>query len=242
MLKWVAPIITRFKLSPRPHMFTVPAKAAEQTGKTTVGQRMAERVAAFVGSWIFLGGQAFFLFLWVIYNTLQIAHHFDPPPYILLNLLLSFQAAFTGPVLLIAANVGAIRDHKQADRIEELGAQSTRLAEQSERLAEQNAQLVKRLFGVEQMLSEHVHSTLQQHGSQLGELRELLQAVHAQVVPNGQAATPAAIATVPVLAIPQTETLAEVAADAGQPREGVASTPAAVARRRAPGKAPRRSR
>ena len=82
MLKWVTPIITRFKLSPRPHMFTVPAKAAGHTGEPTVGQRMAERVAAFVGSWIFLGGQAFFLFLWLIYNTLQIAHHFDPPPYI----------------------------------------------------------------------------------------------------------------------------------------------------------------
>ena len=51
----------------------------------------------------------FFLFLWLIYNTFQFTTLFDPPPYILLNFLLSFQAAFTGPVLLIAAILPAPR-------------------------------------------------------------------------------------------------------------------------------------
>ncbi|HYM28274.1 MAG TPA: DUF1003 domain-containing protein, partial [Steroidobacteraceae bacterium] len=174
MLKWISPIVTRFKLAPRPHLFTVNSAAAAHgpdKDQATAGQRAAERVAALVGSWAFLGGQAFFLLLWLVYNTLVFTRHFDSFPYILLNLVLSFQAAFTGPVLLIAANVGAMRDHKQADRIEELSRRSEALDEQGDRLAEQSTQLIQQLVGVEQMLSDHVHSTLREHSAQLAELQ-----------------------------------------------------------------------
>ncbi|HEX9035994.1 MAG TPA: DUF1003 domain-containing protein [Ktedonobacterales bacterium] len=140
----------------------------------SAGQRLAEQVAAFVGSWWFLGGQAGFLVLWLIYNTLQFTVRFDPPPYILLNLLLSFQAAFTGPVLLIAANVGAARDHLQADRIENLGAQN-------ERLTEANEQLTERLLAMEQMLERHVVQSLKAHSDELHNQGMLLRAVHAAV-------------------------------------------------------------
>lgn len=203
MLKWISPIVTRFKLAPRPHLFTVNSSAAgraQPTNEPTAGQRAAERVAAFVGSWAFLGGQAFFLLLWLIYNTLQFTRRFDPPPYILLNLLLSFQAAFTGPVLLIAANVGAMRDHKQSDRIEELSRRSEALDEQGDRQAEQTAQMITQLVGVEQLLSEHVHTTLREHSTQLAELQELLKAIHAQVVVNGAGPAASAPANAPVAA------------------------------------------
>jgi uncharacterized membrane protein len=157
-------------------------------------------VAAFVGSWTFLSSQAGFLLLWLVYNTLQITHHFDPPPYILLNLLLSFQAAFTGPVLLIAANVGAIRDHAQSDRIEKLTLES-------EKLAAQNRDLVERLVTIEQLLDEHIGQSLSAHTAELRELGVVIRAVHAAVCapptsasPDGEV-VPAVAADPPVAAV-----------------------------------------
>jgi uncharacterized membrane protein len=175
MLKSIYPIWGRLRHLRRPQLFTTHNHAAPDGAENiTAGQRLAERVAAFVGSWWFLGGQAGFLVLWLIYNTLQFTLHFDPPPYILLNLLLSFQAAFTGPVLLIAANVGAVRDHQQADRIENLGTQNERLTEANERLTE-------RLVDMEQMLEQHIVQSLKAHTEELQNQGALLRAVHAAV-------------------------------------------------------------
>jgi len=80
--------------------------------KATWGQKIADFIARTVGSWRFIIIQSIALFSWVVWNTVQIVHsyHFDPYPYILLNLMLSFQAAYTGPILLIAANRQAQRD------------------------------------------------------------------------------------------------------------------------------------
>ena len=175
MIKWVDPIITRFKLWPRPQMFRVHVHEEGSPEAVPFGQRLAERVAALVGSWPFLIIQAMFLVLWLIYNTLQITNHFDPPPYILLNLLLSFQAAFTGPVLLIAANVGAMRDHKQYDRIE-------RLTAKTEDIGESTRELANRLVDVERQLDVHVSQSLQAHTAELRELSDLVRAMHAIVV------------------------------------------------------------
>lgn len=184
MMKSIAPIWSKLRHLPRHHMFVAHTGRTTTAGGVTVGQLMAERVAAGVGSWWFLGSQALFLVFWLIYNTVQITAHFDPPPYILLNLLLSFQAAFTGPVLLIAANVGAIRDHEQADRIEQL-------SKQSEQLAEQNTQLVNRLIAVEQMLDQHIGSSFKAHTDELHALGALVRAMHATVcaTPGVAAAT-----------------------------------------------------
>jgi len=167
MMKSVAPMWLRLRHLRRPQLFSVKSDAGGDGRQRTSGQRLAEIVAAGVGSWAFLSIQAGFLILWLIYNTLQFTTHFDPPPYILLNLLLSFQAAFTGPVLLIAANVGAARDHKQADRIEQL--------------SKQNEDLGERLLAVEQMLEQHVTTSLATHAAELSELGVLMRAVHAVV-------------------------------------------------------------
>jgi uncharacterized membrane protein len=198
MLKWISPIITRFKMLPSPRLFAVPGHAGATNGQPTFGQKLAERVAAFVGSWTFLSAQAGFLLLWLVYNTLQITRHFDPAPYILLNLLLSFQAAFTGPVLLVAANVGAIRDHAQSDRIE-------RLSFESEKLAAQNRELVERLLSIEQMLEEHVSQSLQAHTEELRELGAVIRDVHAVVcgAPGyAKAASPASASAAVAPAMP----------------------------------------
>jgi uncharacterized membrane protein len=183
MLKSVAPLWSRLRHLHRPQLFLVHPRIPDNSEHVSVGQRLAERVAAFVGSWWFLGGQAFFLFLWLVYNTLQFTRHFDAPPYILLNLLLSFQAAFTGPVLLIAANVGAMRDHQQSDRIENLGRQN-------QQLTEQNEQLAQRLLNMEQMLDRHVSQNLKAHTEEIRGLGVLIREVHAAVCDPSSSATP----------------------------------------------------
>ncbi len=67
MLKSITPIWSRLRHIHRPELFLVRAHAPVDGDQPTVGQRLAERVAASVGSWWFLGGQAFFLFLWLVY-------------------------------------------------------------------------------------------------------------------------------------------------------------------------------
>jgi uncharacterized membrane protein len=90
------------------YIHPVNRKQAEQA---TLGQRTAEQMAKVIGSWRFLIIQSALLAAWIIFNTYALVlEHWDPAPFILLNLMLSFQAAYTGPVLLIAANRSAERD------------------------------------------------------------------------------------------------------------------------------------
>lgn len=71
----------------------------------SVGAVAAQLVSDLVGSWAFVLSQSVVLAAWLTLNTLHAFHSFawDNPPFILLNLGLSFQAAYTGPILLIAA-------------------------------------------------------------------------------------------------------------------------------------------
>mgnify|MGYP003705244651 CR=1 FL=1 len=78
----------------------------------TFGELMADRFAAMVGSWRFILAQTFILAIWVVYNILVVG--FDPYPFILLNLMLSFQAAYTGPILLMSGNRQAQIDRRRA--------------------------------------------------------------------------------------------------------------------------------
>jgi uncharacterized membrane protein len=73
---------------------------------------LSDRCSEIIGSWKFIGTQATVLFLWLTLNTFS-PIKWDQPPFILLNLMLSFQAAFTGPVLLMAANRQSEIDRKR---------------------------------------------------------------------------------------------------------------------------------
>jgi uncharacterized membrane protein len=88
--------------------------AAAEAGQPTRGQRAADAVAAIMGSWRFLIGQSLVLGGWVLLNALAWGRHWDPYPFILLNLMLSFQAAYAAPVLLMSANRQAAVDRAQA--------------------------------------------------------------------------------------------------------------------------------
>jgi uncharacterized membrane protein len=78
---------------------------------TTFSQRLAESLAKQVGSWQFFAVQTLGLGIWVYINSAGLAH-FDPYPYILLNLMLSLQAAYTAPMILMAQNRQAEKDRK----------------------------------------------------------------------------------------------------------------------------------
>lgn len=85
--------------------------------KLTVGQRLADKVAAFGGSWTFIIIFAAILFCWVFLNTVILARRsasFDPYPYILLNLFLSMLAAAQAPVILMSQNRQSLKDRLDA--------------------------------------------------------------------------------------------------------------------------------
>jgi uncharacterized membrane protein len=79
--------------------------------EATLGERMADKVAGAIGTWRFLIGQGVIIIVWVVVNGIWLAHRgWDNYPFILLNLLFSIQAAYTGPVLLLAGNRSAQHD------------------------------------------------------------------------------------------------------------------------------------
>ncbi len=81
----------------------------------TLGQRMADRIADFGGSWPFIAIFAVVLFSWMFVNSsVLIARPFDPYPYILLNLVLSCLAAIQAPVIMMSQNRQEARDRLHA--------------------------------------------------------------------------------------------------------------------------------
>src|SRR5258706_6088824 len=86
--------------------------------KATRGQRAADAVAAFGGSWLFIGLFAVVIVLWVGLNSLILVKHdqaFDPSPYILLNLFMSLIAAIHSPDILMSQNRQAEKDRISAE-------------------------------------------------------------------------------------------------------------------------------
>lgn len=76
--------------------------------------RIADKISAFGGSWKFIIYFSCFLFLWMAWNTLTFTKHFDPVPFILLNLILSFTAAFQAPIIMMSQNRQAARDKHES--------------------------------------------------------------------------------------------------------------------------------
>jgi uncharacterized membrane protein len=70
----------------------------------SLGARMADRITAIVGSWRFLIIQSTLLIAWIIFNVVAAVDHWDPYPFIPLNLMLSFQAAYTAPIIMMSQN------------------------------------------------------------------------------------------------------------------------------------------
>lgn len=78
------------------------------------GQRLADYVANGMGSWRFIIIQTIIVALWMILNVIGIVSHWDPYPFILLNLLFSTQAAYAAPIIMMSQNRQNERDRTQA--------------------------------------------------------------------------------------------------------------------------------
>jgi uncharacterized membrane protein len=123
----------RFPLDARdPHH---PINVRHMGNKRTTGEQVADAVAARVGSWPFIIIQSLLLMLWIVANGFLIrdwlgGKPFDPYPFILLNLTLSFQAAYTGPVVLMSQNRQAARDRDEAEHDYEVNREALDLLRQ----------------------------------------------------------------------------------------------------------------
>ena len=92
--------------------------------RATIGQRIADRVASFGGSWTFIMIYVGFLVSWIVFNTFVLVHYgrgeqgaqFDPYPYILLNLMLSMTAALQAPIIMMSQNRAAEKDRLAAEQ------------------------------------------------------------------------------------------------------------------------------
>src|ERR1700690_3888297 len=81
----------------------------------TVGQKIADTVAANMGSWRFIIIQSIILVIWIILNVTAFIQQWDPYPFILLNLALSFQAAYAAPFIMMSQNRQQDIDRKHAE-------------------------------------------------------------------------------------------------------------------------------
>lgn len=114
------------------------AKRIDAHEPTTLGEHIADRAAAAIGSWRFICVQTVLVGIWVTVNAVGIILRWDPYPFVLLNLMFSVQAAYTGPILLLAGNRQAQRDRamaakddQQLDRLERLQDEQMALLRQS---------------------------------------------------------------------------------------------------------------
>ena len=79
------------------------------------GQRIADTVAATMGSWTFIIIQSTILLFWIVLNITAYVQRWDPYPFILLNLALSFQAAYAAPFIMMSQNRQQDIDRKKAE-------------------------------------------------------------------------------------------------------------------------------
>ena len=81
----------------------------------TIGQKIADGVAATMGSWTFIIIQSVILMIWIALNVTAYVNQWDPYPFILLNLALSFQAAYAAPFIMMSQNRQQDIDRKSAE-------------------------------------------------------------------------------------------------------------------------------
>jgi uncharacterized membrane protein len=118
----------------------------EEAERMTLGERVADKVATFGGSWTFIFIFAAIMLVWVALNTAALfSRHFDPYPFILLNLFLSMIAAIQAPVIMMSQNRQTAKDRLKADADYEVNLKAEL----------EVAQLHRKLDNVYERLEEH---------------------------------------------------------------------------------------
>lgn len=136
--------------------------------RSTLGERVADKVAATMGSWRFIIIQSVMLTLWVSLNIVALIQHWDPYPFILLNLMLSFQAAYSAPIIMMSQNRQSDIDRNDAKHDYEVNLK-----------AELEVELLQdKLTILQQTDIPALLSTLQAQRQQLERIETLLQTSH----------------------------------------------------------------
>ena len=132
--------------------------------------RGAEKAARFFGTPQYIVGQTIIVVIWMVLNSVALVHHWDPEPFILLNLAFSTQAAYAAPLILLAETRQAARDKtaddltekhrehmeesaerrvaalkQETDKLEALLQSNTSLTQQDKELTEQVAALTREI-------------------------------------------------------------------------------------------------
>ncbi|MCW5838434.1 MAG: DUF1003 domain-containing protein [Anaerolineales bacterium] len=133
--------------------------------QVTLGQRVADKIAAFGGSWPFVIGFFVLLVLWIALNGFVLAQRgsaFDPYPFILLNLFLSSLAAFQAPIILMSQNRQAARDRFTAEHDYQVNLKA-------------ELEILELHEKIDQLRSEQWQALIQFQEEQLALLRQLAQ-------------------------------------------------------------------
>ena len=153
-------ILQRRKYSSEDHKHPVNVVHHEEA---SFGERIADAAATGIGSWRFLIVQTIAVALWVTLNIIGLINHWDPFPFILLNLLFSVQAAYTGPVLLLAGNRQAQKDRltlehaaHEADKADQQNVEILTAIQKNTEITERNTEVTLQIL-------RHVESLVQQH-------------------------------------------------------------------------------
>jgi uncharacterized membrane protein len=124
-----------------------PVNRAMET-EAPLGARIADKVTGFLGSWRFLVIQSILVVLWIAGNVILL-FHFDPYPFILLNLAFSTQAAYAAPLILLAGNRASQRDRLT---LEHAADQADVEENQNEELLTGNRQILERVVRLEETI------------------------------------------------------------------------------------------
>jgi len=102
----------------------VPNTNLIESAQLTTGQRIADTMARELGSWRFIICQSVVLTGWIVLNVVGWIRSWDPYPFIFLNLALSFQAAYSAPILMMSQNRQAARDRLTAEHDYEINVRA----------------------------------------------------------------------------------------------------------------------
>lgn len=117
----------------------------EHKDSLTFGDRMADKLADYAGSWSFIFTFGFLLIVWMVINSVALIKHFDPYPFILLNLVLSCLAAIQAPIIMMSQNRQEAKDRLRAQNdyevnlkaeliIEDLHTKADKIIENQEKI------------------------------------------------------------------------------------------------------------
>jgi uncharacterized membrane protein len=126
--------------------------------------RAAERAARFFGTPQYIIGQSLVVVAWIVLNAIALVGHWDPYPFILLNLAFSTQAAYAAPLILLAQTRQADRDKLGAEKLEAHRAKVEASATRREQALERISKQLQAALDENTRLTREIHDLLSERG------------------------------------------------------------------------------